>query len=272
MTKVIDNKLTARNIHPSAIVDPSAVLGEGVHIGPYVIIGPDVTLGDQVKIHSHVVIDGVTYVGEGTEIYPFSSIGSPTQDKKFKGGRPELHIGKNNIIREHVTMNPGTDDGARTIIGDNGLFMIGCHIAHDCIIGNNVIIANNSAVAGHVEIGDFVIVGGMSAIHQFVRIGAHAIIGGMSGVENDVIPYGRVKDDRAYLAGLNLIGLERRGAQKSDLKTMQRAFNTLFGDEGVIDQRIEHVAEEYKDEPLIMQIVEFARQRSKFPLCQPKKK
>lgn len=272
MTNVLDTKSTARNIHPSAIIDPAAKIGEGVHIGPYVIIGPDVTLGDHVKIHPHVVIDGKTSIGEGCEIFSFASIGSASQDKKYKGGKPELHIGKNNIIREYVTMNPGTDDGAKTIVGDNGLFMIGAHIAHDCIVGNNVILANNATLGGHVEVGDFAIIGGMSAVHQFVRIGESAIIGGMSGVENDVIPYGRVKDERAFLAGLNLIGLERRGASKTDLKTMQRAFNIIFGDKGVLDQRIDRAEEEFKDNPLITQIIDFARDRNKFPLCQPKKK
>ena len=271
MANVIDTKQAARNIHPSAVVDPNAKIGEGVHIGPFSIIGSDVTLGDNVRIHPHVVVDGATFVGEGTEIFPFASIGSPTQDKKFKGGRPELHIGKNNTIREYVTMNPGTDDGSKTIVGDNGLFMVGSHVAHDCIVGNNVILANNATLGGHVELGDFVIIGGMSAIHQFIRIGAHAIIGGMSGVESDVIPYGRVKDDRAYLAGLNLIGLERRGLGRDDLKVLQKAYNIMFGDEGTLEERLDLIAEEFKDEPLVISIVDFARKRDKFPLCQPKK-
>jgi UDP-N-acetylglucosamine acyltransferase len=218
-------------------------------------------------------VAGRTTIGAGTQIYPFASIGHAPQDLKYGGEPSELVIGVNNVIREHVTMNPGTAGGGmKTTVGDNGLFMVGIHIAHDCKIGNHVIMANNATLAGHVTVGDHVVIGGLSAVHQFVRIGAHAVIGGMSAVENDVIPFGRVKGERAFLAGLNLIGLERRGFTKDQIKMLQRAFNQLFGDEGTMEQRLDSVAQDYSDEALVMDLVKFAREKTRFPLCQPPKK
>lgn len=261
------------NIHPTAIIEDGAQIGENVSIGPYSIIGKDVVLGDNVTIHSHVVVAGITSIGEGTSIYPFASIGMPPQDLKFRGENSKLTIGKNNTIREHVTMNPGTEDGGmETIVGDNGLFMMGAHVAHDCKVGNRVIMANNATLAGHVEVGDFVVIGGLSAVHQFVRIGHNAVIGGMSGVDTDVIPFGRVKGERAFLAGLNLVGLERTGFTKDDIRTLQKAFKHLFGEEGTMDQRIAALADAYGRDELVMKIIEFARNKSRFPLCQPSKK
>ncbi len=262
----------ATEIHPTALVSPGARIGANVRIGPFCVIGPDVTLGDGVWLHSHIVIEGRTWIGEETKIYPFASLGTPPQDLKYDGEPSDLIIGKRNTIREHVTMNPGTRTGTmKTTVGDDGLFMIGVHIAHDCSVGNSVIMANNATLAGHVEVGDHAIIGGLSAVLQFVRIGAHAIVGGMSGVENDVIPFGRVKGERAFLAGLNLIGLERRGFTKDQIKALQRAFNELFGDEGTFDQRLETVATDFGREDAVMQIVDFARGKNRYPLCQPKK-
>ncbi|MCB1652229.1 MAG: acyl-ACP--UDP-N-acetylglucosamine O-acyltransferase [Alphaproteobacteria bacterium] len=265
--------MTHPNIHPTAIIETGAQVAEDVIIGPYCVIGPHVKIAAKVCLKSHVVVEGRTHIGEGTTIYPFASIGAAPQDLKYAGEDSQLIIGKNNTIREHVTMNPGTKDGGMiTRVGDNGLFMMACHVAHDCQVGNNVIMANNATLAGHVTVGDHVIIGGLAAVHQFIRIGDHAIIGGMSGVENDVIPYGRVKGERAHLAGLNLIGLERRGFQKEDIRALQRAFNQLFGEEGTLDQRIEGVANDYAQDETIMKIIEFARGKTKFPLCQPQKK
>ncbi len=258
------------NIHPTAIIDPAAKLGANVSIGPYCIVGPNVILGDNVELKAHVVIDGHTTIGAGTRIFPFASIGSAPQDLKYAGEPSELIIGKNNTIREHVTMNPGTKTGAmKTVVGDDGLFMVGVHVAHDCVIGNRVIMANNATLAGHVTVGDHVLIGGLAAVHQFVRIGAFAVIGGMSGVESDVIPYGRVKGDRAYLAGLNLVGLERGGFEKDTVKTLQRAMKQLFEGEGTLDQRIEQMAQDYADNQSVMQMIEFARGKERFGLCHP---
>lgn len=257
-------------IHPTAIVAEEADIGVEVEIGPYSVIGPGVRLGDGVKVHSHVVIDGDTSIGENTEIFPFASIGLRSQDKKYEGERAALIIGKNNVIREHVTMNPGTKGGGmKTIIGDNGLFMVASHVAHDCVIGDSVIMANNATLGGHVHVGDYAVIGGLAAVHQFVRIGPYAVIGGMSGVENDVIPFGRVKGERAHLAGLNLIGLERGGFTKDQVRILQRAVNQLFADEGTLEQRINRVASDFESEGLVMKIIDFARQKTRFPLCQP---
>ncbi len=260
-------------IHSTAIIHDGVKIGDNVEIGPYCIVGENVSLADNVTLRSHVHIEGLTSVGEGTQIFPFASLGTPPQDLKFAGEKTKLVIGKNNTIREHVTMNPGTKHGAmETVIGDNCLFMMAAHVAHDCIVGDNVIMANNATIAGHVVVGNFVVIGGLSAVHQFARIGDHAIIGGMSGVENDVIPYGRVKGERAALAGLNLIGLERRGFEKAEIRQLQRAFNQLFGDEGTLEQRLDMVSTDFSDDKLIMSIVDFARAKSNFPLCQPRKK
>lgn len=261
------------NIHPTAIIEDGANIDTDVVIGPYCVIGKNVVLDKGVKLSSHVHIEGHTHIGEGTNVFPFASLGTRPQDLKFAGEESQLIIGKNNMIREHVTMNPGTShDNLKTIVADNCLFMMATHVAHDCVVGNNVIMANNATLAGHVHVGDYAVLGGLSAVHQFVRIGNHAVIGGMSGVENDVIPYGRVKGERAFLAGLNLIGLERRGFSKDQIRALQRAFNQLFGDEGTMDQRIEMVASDFSEDDLIQSIIDFAKKKTKFPLCQPKKK
>jgi UDP-N-acetylglucosamine acyltransferase len=258
-------------IHPTAIIEPGAQLGEGVRVGAYSIIGAHVVLGDNVVVHPHVVITGHTTIGAGTQIYPFASIGSAPQDLKYHGEESRLVIGARNVIREHVTMNPESG-GMETIVGDGGLFMVGVHIAHDCRVGNNVILANQATLAGHVVVGDHVVIGGLSAVHQWIRIGEHAMIGGMTGVENDVIPYGRVKGERGFLAGLNLIGLERRGFTKDQIKMLQRAYNQLFADQGTLEERLETVANNYAAEELVQDLIEFARGKTRFPLCQPPKK
>lgn len=261
------------NIHPTAIIEEGAQIAKSVVIGPYCCISSDVTLKDNVVLRAHVCVEGLTTIGEGTIVYPFVSLGTPPQDLKYSGEKSALIIGKNNTIREHVTMNPGTKNGEmKTVVGDHCLFMMACHVAHDCVVGDHVIMANNATLAGHVHVGDYAILGGLSAVHQFARIGEHAIIGGMSGVENDVIPYGRVKGERAFLAGLNLIGLERHGFEKKEIRQIQRAFNLLFGNEGTLEERLENVSETYPDDVLINSILDFAKEKTTFPLCQPRKK
>ncbi len=261
------------SIHSSAVIEEGAEIGANVSIGPFCYVGANVKLADNVTLKSHVHLDGHTSIGEGTTIYPFASIGSAPQDLKYHGEPSELIIGKNNTIREHVTMNPGTESGGmKTIVGDNNLFMMATHVAHDCVVGNNVIMANNATLGGHVHVGDYVLLGGLCAVHQFVRIGAFAVIGGMTGVENDVIPYGRVKGERGYLDGLNLIGLERRGFDKGQIRMMQKVFKELFSAEGTFDQRLEKVANDYAEDDTIMDIVRFAKEKTRFPLCQPARK
>ncbi len=228
-------------IHPTAIVETGASIGENVNIGAYCVIGPHVKLGEGVKLEAHVAVSGRTTIGARTHIFPFASIGSAPQDLKFNGEITSLEVGEDNQIREHVTMNPGTEGGGGlTRVGDRCLFMVGTHVAHDCMIGSNVIMANNAALAGHVEVGDFAVLGGICAVHQFVRIGAHAMVGGMTGVERDVIPAGTVIGNRAHLAGLNLTGLKRRGIPKEDIHTLRAAYRDVFeGTEGELVERAE---------------------------------
>lgn len=260
-------------IHPTAIIEPGARIAASAKIGPYCMIGPEVVIGENCVLHGHVAISGITEIGDGTQIFPFASLGFQPQDLKFHGEKSRLVIGKNNMIREHVTMNPGTEGGGmQTVVGDNCLFMVATHVAHDCVIGNNVIMANNATLGGHVIVGEHAVIGGLAAVHQFVRIGAHAVIGGMSGVESDVIPFGRVKGERAFLAGLNLTGLERRGFTKDEIKALQRAFNQMFGDEGTFEQRLETVEQDFNGNGLVMDVIKFARGKTRFPLCQPPKK
>lgn len=262
--------MTHTPIHPTAIIHEGAKLGKHVQIGPYCVVGEHVELGDNVRLHSHVVVEGRTTIGEGTEVFPFASIGHAPQDLKFSGEASTLIIGKNNKIREHVTMNPGTKgDKMTTVVGDNCLFMMASHVAHDCVVGNNVILANNATLAGHVEVGDFSVIGGLSAIHQFVRIGHHAMIGGMSGIENDIIPYGQANGERASLVGLNLIGLKRRQFSREQINNLRSAYRLLFSKEGTLAERIEDVSKRYDDD-VIQEVLGFMREESSRALCQPK--
>jgi UDP-N-acetylglucosamine acyltransferase len=258
-------------IHPTAIVAPGATLGSGVRIGPYCVIGANVTLASDVVLHSHVVIDGDTEIGEGTEIYPFASIGSPPQDKKFSGERSKLIIGKRNVIREHVTMNPGTEGGGLiTKVGDHCLFMASSHVAHDCQVGSHVILANNATLAGHVIVGDYAIVGGLAAVHQFVRIGPYSFIGGMSGVGADVIPYGTVMGNRASLDGLNLVGLKRHGVERERIHALRRAFKELFGRrDGTLAERAASMKSTYS-EPEVQAVLDFVLSETDRSFCVPR--
>tara|TARA_B100000700_G_C14946178_1_gene809296 strand:+ start:466 stop:1266 length:801 start_codon:yes stop_codon:yes gene_type:complete len=258
-------------VHPTAIVERDAKLGENVIIGPYCSIGANVIIGDGCRLVSHAVVAGNTTIGANTHIYPFASIGHPPQDMKFKGEPSKLLIGANNIIREHVTMNPGTEGGGMvTQIGNNCLFMVGSHVAHDGVIGNHVIFANNATVAGHVVVEDYAILGGLCAVHQFVRIGCHAMIGGMSGVEQDVIPYGSVLGNRARLAGLNVVGIRRRGFSRSEIADLRKAYRLLFAEEGSMSERLVDVSEMYKENEAVMEIVNFIRGESSRSICQPR--
>jgi len=260
------------DIHPTAVISSGAKIGKDVSIGPYCVVGPSVELGDATILKSHVVVSGQTRIGAGTTIYPFASIGSDPQDLKYEGEPSELIIGENNTIREYVTMNPGTAGGGlRTVIGNSCLFMVGAHVAHDCLIGNHVVMANNATLGGHVRVGDRVLIGGLAAVHQFIRIGAFAVIGGTSGVESDVIPFGRVKGDRAYLAGLNLVGLERGGFSKDQIKTIQKAVNRLFAEAGTLEARVQQLEKDFGTDASIGQIIQFVRERHRFGLCRPER-
>ena len=259
------------DIHPTAIVEEGARLAGDVRIGAYSVVGPMVELGRGVVLESHVVVGGRTRIGEASHIFPFASIGLKPQDLKYRGEESELIIGRGNQIREHVTMNPGTAGGGLvTRVGDNCLFMVGSHIAHDCMIGDNVIMANNATLAGHVTVGDNAIIGGLSAVHQFVRIGHHAMVGGMSGVEQDVIPFGSVTGDRAHLMGLNLVGLKRHGFEREDIHTLRNAYRLLFAHEGTLSERLSDVAKVFGANSVVESIVGFMRAESQRGICQPR--
>ena len=244
-------------IHPSAVVAEGAQFGADCVIGPFCVIGADVVLGDRVELKSHVVVDGDTQIGDDTIVFPFAVIGEIPQDLKFGGERTRLRVGARNRIREHVTMNTGTaNGGGETRIGDDGLFMAGCHIAHDAQIGDRVIVVNSSAVAGHCIIEDDVIIGGLCGVHQFVRIGQGAIIGAVTMVTKDVVPHGLVQAPRGVLDGLNLVGLKRKGVDRADITALRAAFQMLRDGEGAFQDRAHRLADE-SDSPYVQQMVAF---------------
>ncbi len=257
-------------IHPTAIVDEAAKIGKNVRIGPYSMIGPDVELGDGVEIISHVVVHGRTSIGANTRMFPFASIGHQPQDQKYNGEPSTLVIGCNNVIREYVTMNPGTEGGGMvTRVGNNCLFMVGAHVAHDCTIGDHVILVNNATLGGHVTIDEWAIIGGLSAVHQFVRIGKHAMVGGKTGVADDVIPYGSVIGNRARLSGLNIIGLTRRDFSRDAIHDIRKAYRLIFAQEGTLSERLQDVGELFPDNEPVMEIVNFIKSDSSRSICQP---
>ena len=254
--------MSAASIHTSAIVEPGAVIGEDTVVGPFCHIGAQVSIGARVTLKSHVVVSGMTEIGEDTVVFPFSVLGEIPQDLKFKGEKTRLKIGARNRIREHVTINTGTEGGGGlTSIGDDGLFMAGCHVAHDVHIADRVILVNNVALGGHCFLEDDVIVGGLSGVHQFVRIGRGAIIGAVTMVANDVIPYGLVQAPRGELDGLNLVGLKRRGVARSDITALRAAFQMLAQGEGTFQERARRLGED-SDSEYVQRIVEFVTGQS----------
>ena len=261
----------ANQIHHTSIISDGATLkGNNIEVGPYSIIGPNVVIGEYSKIHSHCVIEGDTVIGKNNLIYPFSVIGSSPQHNKFSGGNSKLIIGENNIFREHVTIHPGTEIGSEvTKIGSNGLFMVGCHVAHDCMVGDNVIFVNGAVIGGHVEIGDYCYLGGYSAVHQFCRIGKHAIIGASTMVEGDVIPFSSVVGARGKLSGLNLVGLKRRSFKRDDIKLLRQVYRLLFAPEGTFTERLIEVKEVFGNKPLANEILKFLHNNSHRSIVHP---
>ena len=251
------------NVHPTALVDSAAHLGADVTIGPFCVIGPDVALGDRVEIHSHVVVIGNTNVGENCKIYSFATIGTPPQDYKYKGEPNSIEIGANTIIREQVTINPGTINGdGVTRLGANCFILVGAHIAHDCQVGDDVTMVNHAMLAGHCTVGARAILGGACAVHQFVRIGAHAFIGGLSGITADVIPFGMAVGNRASLRGLNLVGLRRGGYAREDVQGLRAAYRFLFSGEGTLAERLTELEKTYRENPLVLRVVTFMQKDS----------
>ena len=256
-------------IHNSSVIDKKAKISKNVKIGPFCYVGPNVELQENVELISNVHIEGSTNIGNGTKIFPFASIGTQPQDLKYKNEKNSLTIGNNNIIREYVTINPGTEGGgSKTLIGDNCLFMISSHVAHDCIIGNNVIIANNVPLGGHVTIEDSVVIGGNSAVQQFTRIGRLAMIGGMTGVLKDVIPFGLSIGNRNYLQGLNLIGLRRKKYENKLIIGLDKAYKEIFSSKNLYEN-LSKINGEYKDNKLVSEVIKFIEKDKKRPICLP---
>jgi len=256
-------------IHQSSIIDQKAKIGKNVKIGPFCFVGPQVQLNEGVELISNVHIEGNTKIGKGTKIFPFASIGTVPQDLKYKGEANSLEIGENNVIREYVTINPGTaGGGSKTVVGNNCLLMISSHIAHDCKIGNNVVIANNVPLGGHVTIEDFVIIGGNSAIQQFTRIGRLAMIGGMTGVLKDVIPFGLSFGNRNYLKGINIIGLRRKKYDNKKIMELNEAYKKIFSSNN-LQENLSRINGEYKGNDLIEEVTNFIEKDKKRPICTP---
>lgn len=259
------------DIHSTAVIGSGARLGDGARIGPYCIVGDNVVLHEGVELVAHVVVDGHTEIGPRTRVYPFSSLGTPPQAFKYAGEASTLKIGADCVVREHVTMNPGTAfGGMETVVGDNCHFMVGSHVAHDCRLGNHVLLTNNATLGGHCQVGDFAILGGNTGVHQWVRIGQYAFIGGMTGVENDVIPFGSVLGNRGHLGGLNIVGLKRHGFEREHIHTLRQAYRLLFSNEGTLMERVEDVAVMFPDHPLVQLVVDFIRADSDRALCTPR--
>ena len=256
-------------IHKTAIVNSNAKISVNATIGPYSVIGPDVEIGEGTIVQSHVNITGNTIIGSNNKIYPFVSIGNDPQDLKFKGEKTSLEIGDNNKIREYVTINPGTEGGGgKTKVGNNCLFMVSSHIAHDCIVGDNVILANNVPLGGHAHVDDNAIIGGNSAVQQFTRVGKFAMIGGMCGVVRDVIPYGIAHGNRSILQGLNLIGLRRKNISNKEILTLSEAYKIIFKNENLTENLSKLTNDLIKNE-LVSEVVNFIEKDKKRPICTP---
>ena len=256
-------------IHSSSIISNKAKIGKNVKIGPFCNVGDSVELEENVELISNVHIEGNTKIGKGTKIFPFASLGTAPQDLKYKNEPNSLIVGENNTIREYVTINPGTEQGGgKTIIGNNCLFMISSHIAHDCKVGNEVIIANNVPLGGHVIIEDSVVIGGNSAVQQFTRIGRLAMIGGMTGVLKDVIPFGLSVGNRNHLQGLNLIGLRRKSYENKKIMDLDKAYKVIFSSKN-LHENLSKISSEFKNNDLVNEVINFISKDKKRPICLP---
>ena len=256
-------------IHKTAIIDSNAKISKNVIIGPYSVIGSNVEIGENTEIQSHVHITGNTIIGKNNKIFPFASIGNIPQDLKFQGEETKLEIGNNNKIREYVSINPGTNaGGGLTKVGNNCLFMVSSHIAHDCFVGNNVVLVNNVAIGGHAYLDDNAIIGGNSAVQQYTRIGKSAMIGGMCGVVKDIIPYGIAHGNRSVLQGLNLIGLRRKNIPNKEIITLSDAYKEIFKNEN-LTKNLSNLSKEFRKNKLVSEVIEFIEKDKKRPICTP---
>lgn len=257
-------------IDPIAQIAKGAVIGKDVSIGAYCVIGPNVVIEDGCRLLSHVHVTGHTTLGAGTVVYPFASLGTPPQSVKYKGGPTRLVIGPKCEIREHVTMNIGTEDGGGvTEIGARCFIMVGCHIAHDCHLGNDVTMANNATLGGHITVGDNVFFGGLCAVHQFSRIGEGVMIAGLTGVRGDIIPFGYVTGQHARLVGLNVVGMKRRGFTRTDMHRLRTAQSEIFSEQGTFQERLENAAAKYAGDALVGKVIAFIQQGGPRSLVRP---
>ncbi len=261
----------AASVHPSSVIMPGAVLQPGVTVGPFCVVGSRVELAEGVHLTSHVTVSGRTTIGARTRVFPFAALGGEPQDLKYRGEDSRLTIGSDCLIREGVTMNTGTAGGGHvTRVGSHGVFLAQSHVAHDCDVGDHVIFSNNVMLAGHCRVGAHVILGGGAAVHQFVRIGSHAFVGGLAGVEHDVIPYGIALGNRAHLAGLNVVGLKRRGFTRDQIHDLRRAYKAVFGGPGTLQERVSEVAGLFPEQGEVGEIVSFIRQGGDRAICTPR--
>jgi UDP-N-acetylglucosamine acyltransferase len=257
-------------IDPTARIEPGAVIGKDVSIGAYSVIGPNVVIEDGCRLLTHVHVTGHTTLGAGTIVYPFASLGTPPQSVKYKGGPTRLVVGEKCEIREHVTMNTGTEEaGGVTEVGARCFFMVGSHVAHDCRVGNDVTMANNATLGGHVTVGDNVFFGGLCAVHQFARIGENVMVAGVSGVRGDIIPFGYAGGQHAKLVGINVIGMKRRGFTRADMHRLRHAQNELFAGPGTFRERLEGAAKKYGDDPVVGRVIAFIQEGGSRALVQP---
>ena len=262
-------------IHNTSVVSQSAKISDSAKIGPFCVVGDDVELGDGVELFSHICIDKNTIIGSGTKVYPFATIGFMPQDLKYENEESYVEIGRNTVIREHVTIHRGTKGGIlKTTIGDNCLLMVGVHVAHDCVVGNNVIMANNATLGGHVIVEDNAIIGGLAAIHQFTRIGKYSIIGGLSGVAEDVIPYGSVSGKRACLIGINLVGMKRHKFNREKINSVRNVYEEIFGaknkySDTIFSLRVKQISPELRCVKEVAEIIDFLNNDSKRSICMP---
>ena len=260
-------------IHATAVIERGAEIAAGVEIGPYCVIGPNVAIADGCRLVAHVHIAGNTSLGPGTVVYPFASLGTPPQSARYRGGATRLVIGAQCDIREGVTINTGTeDDRGVTEVGDRCFLMAGSHVGHDCQVGAHVTFANNAVLGGHVTVGDGVFLGGQAAVHQFVRIGEGAMVGGLSGVRFDLIPFGYAVGQLANLAGLNIVGLKRRGNSRGEMHRLRQAYRALFEGDGLFKERLDQVARDFAGDPLVGKLVAFIQADAKRPLTMPGRK
>lgn len=258
-------------IGPFAVVESGARIAAGTRIGPHCMVGGHVSLGESCELVSHVVVAGRTTIGARTRIFPFASLGHQPQDLKYAGEPSTLTIGTDCLIREGVTINPGTSGGGMaTVVGSHCAFLANSHVGHDSHVGNHVIFSNNVMLAGHCRVDDYVIIGGGAAVIQYTHVGAHAFVGGMSGLENDLIPYGMAIGNRARLNGLNIVGLQRRGFSREQIHALRRAYRLLFADEGTLKERLDDVATTFADNPIVQEIVAYIRADRKKSLCTPR--